>query len=145
MKKVINIIFLIGAILLLSFVALIMFDVVKLDVDTELIITLVVFGLVFLFAFLYDAVRNIQTIKLLNDPNAYITTAQFVDVRCKENGSTGGKIFNTSYSVVVEYIDEKGNRQCRPSYNRFSYLQVQELRKRGSFSIKCKGRRFVII
>lgn len=96
-------------------------------------------------------IKNARYKMLKRDPNAYTTTAIFKDAKYK---STSRVIVNDRYieaetdyyTVVYDYTDETGFRHENAESD--AYLvpkQLEYLKAKGSFQIKCKGPLSVIV
>lgn len=121
---------------------------------------LLVLGLILLavgILFMVYGIKRKKTLKayseLLNDPNAFMTTATFVKAKFASYSSTsvgvGGISLPTSVNVykkiVYTYVDETGTTQNATSSLSYTPNQVDYLKEKGTFKIKCKGKVSVII
>lgn len=91
--------------------------------------------------------------ELLNDPNAFKTTATFVKAvfSSYSSKSVGVNGFNLPTSVNIykkvcySYVDENGERHDAKSVLSYTSNQVEFLKQKGTFNIKCKGNVSAII
>ena len=115
-------------------------------------IILIVVGILFL---VYGILRQIalsKNNKLLKDPNAYETTATFVSSKLSSYSSSsvgvGGINLPTSMNVykkiIYSYTDEQGVQHTVKSTTSYFPNQVEFLKQKGTFKIKCKGKLSVI-
>ena len=85
---------------------------------------------------------------LIEDPNAYTTEAKFIKsvmVSYSTRSVGVGNIdvptsINVYKKVVYEYADENGNYQKVKSVFKYFPKQVDFLKEKGTFKIKCKGK-----
>ena len=109
------------------------------------------------FAILPYAIHRHKKMKeyrsLLKDETAFITTARFVDskfssiqrktfIGIKNSYTIGFTVFRR---IVYSYIDENGVQRTGKSQITYVKNQVEYLRDKGEFAIKCKGDKSVIV
>ena len=87
--------------------------------------------------------------KLKNDPDAYVTDATFVKANFSSYSSLSFWIIpisiNAHKKITYEYVDETGVKHVAKSTLSYFPKQVEYLREKGAFKIKCKGKDSVII
>lgn len=90
---------------------------------------------------------------LLKDQTAFITTARFEDAKfsslqrktfvgIKHNYTIGATVFRR---IIYSYVDENGVPHKGKSQITYVKDQVEYLKQKGEFAIKCKGAKSVII
>lgn len=90
--------------------------------------------------------------KLLHDPNAHVTTAKFISAKVSSYTSSsfgvGGISVPTSMNVyrkvIYSYNDENGVSHTATSQLSYFNNQIEYLKEKQNFSIKCKGKLSVI-
>lgn len=136
----------------------VVFTVMYFTADKNMIF-LIVAGVFYLigFAILPYAIHRQKKMKeyrsILKDETAFITTARFVDSRfssfqrktfvgIKHNYTIGFTVFRR---IVYSYVDENGVEHTGKSQITYVKNQVEYLKDKGEFAIKCKGDKSVII
>ena len=116
----------------------------SIEIVPVVVTVLLVAGVIMLAVAIANTFKVIKYNKLKKDPNAHFTTATFKDVIYKSTSSVSVNRMVTSeneyFTVVYDYTDETGFRHENvESVVWFVPKQVEYLKAKGSFSIRCKG------
>lgn len=114
---------------------------------TLILVAFAIFAVVGLYLLVYGIIRAVKigTVKrLINNPYAFVTDATFVKANISSYSSTHINHIPTSANVhmkiTYEYVDEMGEKHVVKSISSYYPKQVEYLRQKGTFKIKCDGK-----